>query len=114
MRRLILAMLLLTGPAWATADGPDAWRVYRVAPGDMLNLRTGPGTAHPVIGTLAHDARGLQAEICVPTLTFAQYDAMDDATRAQLATLPRWCLLSREGARLGWASGAYLTEDAGD
>lgn len=35
--------------AWATADGPDFYRVTGVAADDMLNLRRGPGTGEDVI-----------------------------------------------------------------
>ena len=111
MKHALLALVLLATPAFATADGPDAWRVTGVSLNDVLNLRAGPSVAYPVIGHLPPDARGLQTEICVPTLEFATWDSMSEAERAAVAALPRWCLLSKDGARLGWAAGAYLTED---
>ena len=62
MRRLALATLAaaaLANSALATADGPDAWRVTGVSPGDVLNVRVGPGTEYFAITALPHDARGL-------------------------------------------------------
>ena len=53
----VLAISMTTSPLWATADGPDAWRVVGVASDDVLNARIGPGTAYFVIDALAHDAR---------------------------------------------------------
>lgn len=36
-------------PAFATADGPDYYRVVGIASDDMLNLRRGPSTSYEVI-----------------------------------------------------------------
>ncbi len=40
--------------------GRFGWEVTRVRADDVLNVRAGPGTANPVIGTLAADATGVQ------------------------------------------------------
>ena len=41
MRALIgiMAIVANAGLAWATADGPDFWRVTGVAANDVLNMR---------------------------------------------------------------------------
>lgn len=52
LRAVALGLALaapLAGPAAATADGPDFYRVVDVAADDMLNLRRGPGTRHETI-----------------------------------------------------------------
>ena len=90
--------------------GPDAWQVVGVSPGDVLNVRMGPGTAYPVIGNFARDARGLQQETCVPLITMAQSMALSAAQRTNLP--PRWCLMhDARGQTRGWVNAGYLAED---
>lgn len=114
--RSILSALVLCLPAALTAQvdgyGPDAWRVFDVAPDDRLNARSGPGTEHLVLGSFPHDATGLRMTNCVPYLPMAQFSAMTPAQRAALP--PRWCLVhSRDGEISGWVSARYLAEDTG-
>ena len=105
-------LLVQSISALATADGPDAWQVTGVTPGDTLNVRMGPGTDYPVIGTLAHNASGLEAITCTPYMTFAIFERLSQAQRDGLP--PRWCLvLERASGTQGWVSGKFLAEDAG-
>lgn len=61
MIRALLLWFVLASPALATTDAyPALYDVVGVASDDMLNIRSGPGTQHPVIGTLAPDAEGLE------------------------------------------------------
>ncbi|WP_282024106.1 SH3 domain-containing protein [Limimaricola cinnabarinus] len=63
MRALALALLLwvAAAPASATVDAwPALFDVARVAADDALNIRSGPGTDHEILGTLAPDARGVE------------------------------------------------------
>jgi len=113
--RLILATasaMAFALPAFAEADGPDAWRVVGVAPDDVLNARVGPGTDYFVIATLPHDARGVQLSVCVPTTTTLQYFALSGGQQAELAGLAPWCLVSLGGEQLGWVHRRFLAEDA--
>lgn len=91
--------------------GPDAWQVTGVAPDDTLNVRTGPGPGHLVIGSFEPDASGLKMVTCVPFLTRRTYWNL---TERQLDTLPpKWCLM--EGPDLatsGWVSAQFLKEDS--
>lgn len=74
------------------AGGPDYWQVHGLS-GDTLNVRTGPGTDHAVVGTVGNGAV-LKNEGC-----------------AQPGTTV-WCKVSAtDGSNLsGWASSAYLRE----
>lgn len=45
-------------PSWELFE--TRFKVYDIAPDDVLNVRTGPGVANPVITTLAPDARGIR------------------------------------------------------
>lgn len=108
---VLAASLAFCGPAAADADGPDAWRVLGVAPDDVLNARMGPGTRYKVIGTFAHDARGLRQITCVPLLSGGIYYTLTETERANLP--PRWCLVqSRDHSVKGWVSQRYLVEDS--
>lgn len=105
-----VALLAVGQEARAEADGPDAWRVVEVAPGDTLNVRMGPGTDYNVIGEFAHDARGLQQVTCVPLVPRELFFEMSKAERAALP--PRWCLMeSADKSTRGWVAQRYLGED---
>lgn len=45
-------------PTWER--DPDAWIVWGVAGGDVLNVRVAPGASTPVVTTLAPDATGIR------------------------------------------------------
>ncbi|MEF2554442.1 SH3 domain-containing protein [Aurantimonas sp. A2-1-M11] len=112
---LVAASLLILTPTVVQAQmdghGPDAWQVTGVAPNDMLNVRTGPGTGHLVIGAVAPDAKGLRMVTCVPFLTRQAYRDLTETQRANLP--PRWCLIeSPDLVTMGWVSANYLQEDA--
>ncbi|AHM04126.1 hypothetical protein roselon_01760 [Roseibacterium elongatum DSM 19469] len=115
MRRLFATLLavitLAPQTGHATADGPDAWRVTGVASDDVLNVRVGPGTAYFVIDALPHDARGVQMDICVPTVTRDQYFALGPADQAALNAYTPWCLVEWQGVQRGWVNRRFLTED---
>jgi len=107
---VLVASVALVGSAVAEADGPDAWRVVDVAPDDTLNARMGPGTEYKVIGTFAHDARGLLQITCVPLLSGGIYFTLTEAERENLP--PRWCLMQSPDFRVkGWVSQRYLEGD---
>lgn len=116
MKRILIAwlfILALTASAHATADGPDAWRVTGVAPNDVLNVRVGPGTEYLVIDRLPHDARGIQVDVCVPTVTREQFFALPPQTQQALNGYSAWCLVLWQGSQRGWVNRRYLTEDGG-
>lgn len=105
-----LAMMMLATAARADADGPVAWRLVDVAPDDSLNVRMGPGTAWPVLGTFEPAARGLQSITCVPLVTDGEWFGMSDAQRHSLPQ--RWCLVQgASGSPSGWVAARYLAED---
>lgn len=61
IRFAAVVWLAFAGPGLATVDSwPALYDVASVEPGDRLNIRSGPGTGHDVIGTLAHDASAVE------------------------------------------------------
>lgn len=110
---LVATLLAALAPAAnATADGPDAWRVFNVASNDVLNTRVGPGTSYFIIDALPHNARGVQIEFCVPTVTQQQYFALSAQQQQQLETYPAWCLVFWNGVQRGWVNRRFLEEDS--
>ncbi len=111
MIRLCLALIALASPAFADADGPDAWQVTGVAANDVLNLRAGPGTEYPIKGALPPNARKVKADICVPTLTDGEYFALSEKDKDAIAGLQRWCHVTGAEGQRGWANMRYMAED---
>lgn len=110
---LVATLIAILAPvANATADGPDAWRVHNVASNDVLNVRVGPGTGYFIIDALPYNARGVQVEYCVPTVTQQQYFNLGYAQQQQLNTYPAWCLVFWNGYQRGWVNRRFLTEDS--
>ncbi len=111
---VVLAGILIPGaPALAEIDGhgPDAWQVTGVAPDDVLNARTGPGTEYPVIESFAPDERGMEQITCVPFYTPAFFMDLSDTDIADLP--PRWCLMrSADLRRAGWVAERHIREDS--
>jgi uncharacterized protein YgiM (DUF1202 family) len=59
LRLILLALLLVPTAAFATADGPDSWRVVNLERNDTLNLREKPATAAKIVTKIPFDAKGI-------------------------------------------------------
>ncbi len=97
-----------SGGAFATADGPDRYRVVDVGATSALNLRARPGTDGAVIGRIPAGADGIANFGCTGGLTLAEYEAATAAERAA-ARKTRWCKVGYDRT-IGWAAGWYLAE----
>ena len=82
-------------PTPAVPGGQDLAAVVGVAPGDVLNVRAGPGVSHPVVGTLPPYATGVQV-----------VGAEQDVDGAGWAPI-------RYGDLDGWAHTGYLARQVG-
>jgi hypothetical protein len=90
---LVALALFITGPAFATTDAwPALHEVVGVEEGDVLNIRSGPGIDHPIIGTLPHDATNI--EVIAPN---------EDFTWGRMVT----------GEGMGWVSLTYVVPQPG-
>ncbi|MEO3388926.1 SH3 domain-containing protein [Mesorhizobium sp. CAU 1741] len=85
------------GPDYADglAGGPDFWRVAGLPRNDTLNVRSGPGTSHGIVGELA-DGDVVANRGC------------------EMASGSKWCRIEAgsEQRFRGWVSGRYLVEAA--
>lgn len=77
------------------SGGPDWWQVSGVSANDALNVRSGPGTAHGVIGELANGDR-IRNRGC------------------KMTGETRWCHVETAGDQpfSGWVAGRFLKEAA--
>ena len=92
MRRLAVLLFALV-PCLAAAQGlPALHDVTGVGEEDVLNIRAGPSSAAPVIGTLAPDARGIEVVARSEAGTWGQVNT---------------------GERAGWASMRFLERQPG-
>lgn len=93
IRALLAAMILLASPVWATVDGwPALYDVVGVGSDDVLNVRAEPNVQAEIIGTLEHDAAGI--EVIRPDKNFS------------------WGMVNI-GGRSGWASLRFLARRPG-
>lgn len=63
MRTYLIAAVIAFGcvqNAFATADGTDHYRVVRVQPGDMLNIRAKPSAQAAIVGKIPAAAQGIE------------------------------------------------------
>jgi uncharacterized membrane protein len=94
MIRLIFFLALLALPATAMAQAfPGLYSVVGVASDDTLNIRSGPGASHGIVGELAHDAVNVEV--------VAKADGAN------------WGLVNT-GERSGWVSLSFLQDQGGD
>ena len=81
LKRMILAALLMAGPAAATPEYvlPTLFDVQDVATGDVLNIRAAPDAGADIIGTLAPDAKGIEVVTTDPGGKWAQVNTGEQA-----------------------------------
>jgi len=112
-RLLIVLPALLLSPAvaLAEADGPDFYRLAGVTANNVLNIRSGPGAEHPIVGAIPADADGIANFGCVGGLVIDQWASATAEERAASRN-HRWCRVGYN-RMIGWSAGRYLVEGAG-
>ena len=105
---VVASLMSVYSTTMAEASGPDFYRVFDVAPNDVLNMRTGPSARYPKVGELPFDANGLANLGCIGGLTLAQW-AQATAEERAASRHRRWCLIGFE-RRIAWVAGRYLAE----
>ncbi len=110
MTRFALAAVLALFPSFAlaVADGPDHFRVIRVAPDDVLNIREEPHARARIVGTIPPDGNGIRNLGCEGGLAIDDWMSASEAERAASARR-RWCRIEYRGIE-GWSAGFYLGE----
>jgi len=105
---LAVIACLASGAVFATADGPDYYRVVEVGAKSALNMRASPNTSGAVIGAIPANADGIANFGCIGGLTAAEYETATASERAA-ARKTRWCKVGYDRT-IGWAAGWFLAE----
>lgn len=87
----VLAALLglaSAGQPVGAQEGTKTYRVVRVAPDDMLNIRSGPSAGYPIVGRIPPQGRGVRIT----------------------AGCDEWCPVRYNGTS-GWVNGSYLAAE---
>ena len=109
----VVLVCFASSPVFATADGPDYYRVVDVTANNVLNMRASPNTSGIVIGAIPADAGGIANFGCIGGLTLTEYEAAT-ATERAAARKTRWCKVGYDRI-IGWAAGWFLAEgESGD
>lgn len=105
------SLTMLSGTAWATADGPDFYRVTGVAPYDELNIRAEPSPHARIVGEIPPDGTCIRNLGCRGGLSFEEFTELSPAEQEKRKKEnPRWCKIEYQGVT-GWVAGRYLGED---
>jgi heat shock protein HslJ len=105
---LVVLGCLASGPVFATADGPDTFRVVDVTVNNVLNMRASPNTNGTVIGAIPSDADGIANFGCIGGLTLDGHQAAAETERAA-ARKTLWCKVGYDRT-IGWVAGWFLAE----
>jgi uncharacterized protein YraI len=96
--------------ATAAADGPDFYRVTRVRPNDVLNIRAAPTANAAKLGSIPRGGRCIRNQGCQGGLSLQEFSTVSQAELAQrLKQNPRWCRDEYQGIT-GWVAGRYPAE----
>jgi hypothetical protein len=110
LRTAALVLLLTTGSAWATADGPDFFRVTGVSGNDVLNIRAEPRAHAKKTAEMPQDGTCVHNLGCQGGLTFQEFTNLSEAQKAErLKENPRCCRVEYQGVQ-GWGAGRCLQE----
>ncbi len=105
---LVVLVCFASGPVFATADGPDYYRVVDVTVNNVLNMRASPNTSGAIIGVIPSDADGIANFGCIGGLTLTEYEVATETERAA-ARKTRWCKVGYDRT-IGWVAGWFLAE----
>jgi membrane-bound inhibitor of C-type lysozyme len=102
-----VVFFLSAATAWATADGPDYFRVVDTH-GYPLNIRAAANAEAKIVGAIPGDGSGIKNLGCTGGLAASEYISASPDRRRE-AKFTRWCRVDYKGA-VGWAAGWYLAE----
>ena len=109
-RMLLMFGMAASGPALATADGPDYYRLSVEAPATERVMRGEPRHDAPSVLSLPADAQCLRSMGCQGGLSLQEFSSLSDAEKQQRqAANPRWCKLAYQGST-GWVEARFLAE----
>ncbi len=107
---IFFTALAMTGTAYATADGPDYYRVTKVDQGDIVNLRAGANAKAEMIIEIPPDSNCILNLGCHGGLTMDEFTTLSkEEQQKRQKKNPRWCKVEFN-AIVGWVAGRFLAE----
>ena len=108
---LIFSILIMAASfVRAEADGPDYFRIQKVAANDLLHIRSAADPDAVKVGQIPPGADCVKNLGCKGGLTFEEFIRLSKREHAELSKeRPGWCLIDYRGIR-GWVAGRYLAE----
>ncbi len=107
---LIFICIFACSFVFATASGPDHWKVRNVASNDVLNIREKTTWRSNKLGEIPYNGNCIQNLGCVGGLTFEESMNLSKEEKEIIKMKrPRWCKIKYNGIE-GWVSGRYLME----
>ncbi len=104
----LATLFFLTPKSFATADGPDSYRVTGVAANDVLNLREKPSAQAKILAKIPPNAHKLENMVhCVGRKGETIPDS--DAPPPE-SPRPYWCKIKYKGIE-DWVPIRYLREE---
>ena len=108
--RFLFFSLFFYSIVWATADGPDFWKVDNVASNDVLNVRANSSWKSQNVGEIPFNGVCLHNLECVGGLTMQEIMHLSESQKATLRQKrPKWCKVKYKQI-IGWVSSRYLRE----
>lgn len=109
-RIIVLVMFFYSTVLFATADGPDYWKVDNVTMDDSLNMREKPDWRSKKVTQIPYNSSCLQNLACIGGLTFQESTELSPSEKIKiLKKRPRWCKIKFNN-EIGWVSATYLIE----
>jgi len=108
--KIALMTTIFFSLAFATADGPDYWKVRGVASDDVLWIHPTPNYRSERIGQIPYNATCLKNIECTGNISFTEYQRLSPEEKRALKKQSRWCKVKYQN-RVGWVNGKYLIED---
>lgn len=106
----LAALVFAPSIAFAEADGPDFYRAAKIAPGDVLNIRSSPNAHASKVGEIPPEGNCIRNLGCQGGLSFQEYSTLAPSARSRrLRENPRWCKVEYRGVT-GWVAGRFLAE----
>ena len=108
----LAALMVYPDSSQADAEGPDHYRVTKVAKGDFLNMHSAAGSHAPKVGKIPPEGKCIRNLGCKGGLSFQEFTQLSQGERKRrLKKNPRWCKVEYQGIT-GWVAGRYLAEDS--
>jgi len=110
MRHLFYSLFLTFSILHAQPADKGRYRVFGIAPFDVLWIHLEPDYLSKQVGYLPFYAHGIQMLECTNTISFAEFIKLSQKEQRQLKYHTKWCKV-HYGQMEGWVNANFLRED---